>query len=319
MPPATSLGHTLVPVNSLRRPFLALAWLLVAVLLALGGAGVVARADNFPGDELRPELTWRYDRAMAPGIAAAGEEAGRIAQGTDRLADAARSALVHLLAGQTEAVADDLSLGDVWLDDIERRTTLLEGMVADLPHVDSPELYGSGTRARVEALRRVAEAVHPLRARWTQLERATIPAVEIADVLQAHDATAFAATQAGVREDYTGALAILDEATARLDEAAALRDELATAIDVSTLTEWIERNRLHDEALRDLYGALRSGDAVKIKAAIEKQRQAQALLPPDTRALVVILGDIALGGVTQAAIAIDGVRGSLADSIAALD
>ncbi len=42
------------------------------------------------------------------------------------------------------------------------------------------------------------------------------------------------------------------------------------------------------------------------------------MLPPDTRALVVIMGDIAEAGLDQAAIAIEQARGDLGDAVAAL-
>ena len=305
-----------------RRSALALAWLLAATVLGLGGAGVVARGDNFAGDQARPELTWRYDQAMAPGIGAAAEEARRIAEATDKLADAARSALVHLLAGQTSRVAEDLARGEVWAADITRRGEVVESLVAELPFLDSPQLVSSGTRERIEAMRQIVESTRPLPERWRQLEQATVPAVEVTAVLQAHDVTAFEASQTGVREDYEEALTILVEATAQLDQVAAMRDRLAPVVDVSTLTEWIDRNRLHDETLRELYEALLSTEGRvtdEVRAAIEKYDRARELLPPDTRALVVILGDIALGGVNQAAIAIETVRGTVGLAIAALD
>ena len=312
--------HTLLPVRPrLRRLAFALAWVLAATLLGLGGAGLVARGDNFAGDLARPELTWRYDEAMTPGLSAAAEEAKRIGDATDKLADAARSALVHLLAGQTRDVADDLARGELWAADITRRGEVVESRIAELPYLNSPQLVSSGTREKIAALHAVVDATRPLPDRWHQLEVATVPAVEVTAVLQAHDATVFEATQKGVHEAYTEALAILDQAAADLDQAAAMRDKLSTAVDVSTLTLWIDRNRAHDEALRGVYESIPGGKAEEIAAAVQKQREAEAQLPPDTRALVVILGDIALGGVNQAAITIETVRGTVGNAIATLD
>ena len=50
-------------------------------------------------------------------------------------------------------------------------------------------------------------------------------------------------------------------------------------------------------------------------AAVEKAKQ---LLPPDTRALIVIVGDLAQGGLNAAAIAIEQARGALAEAVAAV-
>jgi hypothetical protein len=296
-----------------------IAWSAIAILTALGGSGIVARADNFAGDVARPELTWRYDEAMTPGLDAAAAEAAGVGESTDKLADAARSALVDLLAGQTDLVAADLSRGEIWLADIISRDDRIDALVAALPYLDSPQLISSQTRERIAALRAVVDATRPLPERWTRLEQATVPAVQVTAVMQAHDTTVFEASQSGVREDYEGALAILDQALVQLDQVAQLRDRLAPAVDVTTLTLWIDRSRAHDKALSGLYTAVMGGDAAEIAKAVEVQRQAEALLPPDTRALVVILGDIALGGVNQAAIAVETVRGTVAASVAALD
>ena len=53
-------------------------------------------------------------------------------------------------------------------------------------------------------------------------------------------------------------------------------------------------------------------DAVREAAA--RERAAKELLPPDARALVVILGDVARGGLNQAVIAIEEARGALLDA-----
>jgi len=303
----------------LRRLALAIAWSFVAVVVALGGAGIVARADNFAGDVARPELTWRYDQAMAPGLRDATTEAAGIVDATDKLADAARSALVHLLAGDIDLVTADLSRGEIWLADIIARNERIDGSIAGLPYLSSPQLVSSGTREKIAALRAIVEATQPLPERWNQLEQATVPAVQVTAVMQAHDTTVFEASQEGVRENYEEALQILDEALGQLDQVAQLRDQLAPAVDVSTLTQWIDRSRAHDEALIGVYKAVMGGKADEIAEAVAKQREAEAQLPPDTRALVVILGDIALGGVNQAAIAVEMVRGTVATSVAALD
>jgi hypothetical protein len=302
-----------------RSLVLGVPWLVAAAVIGLGGAGVVARGDNFAGDVARPELTWRYDQAMTAGLATATEEARRMGDSTDKLADAARSALVHLLAGQTKDVADDLARGEVWAIDIANRGAIVESRIAELPYLDSPQLVSSATRDKIAALHAIVDATRPLPERWHQLEVATVPAVDVTAVLQAHDATVFEATQKGVHEQYKEALAILDQASADLDQAAALRDQLSAAVDVSTLTLWIDRNRAHDDALRGVYVAIPGGKAEEIAAAVQKQREAEALLPPDTRALVVILGDIALGGVNQAAITIETVRGTVGVAVATLD
>ena len=96
-----------------------------------------------------------------------------------------------------------------------------------------------------------------------------------------------------------------------------IRDRLAATIDVGTLDEWLARNVAYDDALRGLWDALRRSkgrvtDAVRDAAAAESV--ARELLPPDARALVVILGDVARGGLNQAVIAIEEARGRLLEA-----
>jgi hypothetical protein len=323
----TSLWHAgTVPysaaVDARPRPILAVAWLVVAVLIALGGAGIVARADNLAGDATRPELTWRYDQILAPGLGQAATEARAVSDATDKLADSARAALVHLLDGNTTEVGNDLSRGDLWLAEIATRTAKIDTIVAGLPYLDSPQLLSAGARQKIASFHAIVDATKALPERWTQLELGTVPAVDVTLVMQQHDSTAFEASQSGVKEDYAGAITILDAAMKKLDQVAALRDKLAPVVDTVTLSRWIDVNRVHDQALRDLYAALlatkgRVTDAVR--QALARYDDAKAQLPPDTRALVVILGDIALGGVNQAAIAVETVRGTVASAVAALD
>jgi hypothetical protein len=297
-------------------------WLIVAAVIAAGSAGLVARADNFAGEPARPELTWRYEQAMAPGLQQATTEANGVAASTDKLADAARAALGHILGGNPTAVADDLGRGHLWLTDIGTRTAKIDEIVAGLPYLDAPQLVSATTRAKIASLHTIVDATRSLPDQWQRLEAATVPAVGITVVMQSHDSTAFEASQSGVKEDYKEAVTILDQALAKLDEAAALRDKLTPVVDTSTLSQWIDINRNHDQALKDLYSALietQGRVTDDVRQALEKYNRAKEELPPDTRALVVILGDIALGGVNQAAIAVETVRGTVAASVAALD
>ena len=113
----------------------------------------------------------------------------------------------------------------------------------------------------------------------------------------------------------------LDLADPTLAEARALRDQLANSTDVSTLTQWIDRNAAIDAALRRLYTVLAvTGGKVTEEArlAFDQGEETPAKLPPDTRALVVIMSDIARAGLNQAVIRIEEARGKLADAIAAL-
>ncbi len=144
-----------------------------------------------------------------------------------------------------------------------------------------------------------------------------MPAVELTTHLLDHDQIAGEAIKFGGAGKYPQAIARIAKASAELEAAGAIRDRLAATVDVTTLDQWIERNAAYDTALRDLWDALRRSrgrvtDAVREAAA--RERVAKDQLPPDARALVVILGDVARGGLNQAVIAIEEARGTLLDA-----
>ncbi|MCU0506336.1 MAG: hypothetical protein MUE82_11325, partial [Chloroflexi bacterium] len=175
--------------------------------------------------------------------------------------------------------------------------------------------YGATTIERHDRLAAAAPAAAGLRETWRSLAAGSAPAVALAGHLTGHDAKAGEAALAGSEGRYADALARLDEATAELDAATAIRDELARSVEVTTLDGWLARSRAIDDALRRLYAALvASGgvDAPDVRRALEAVDAARASLPPDTRALVVILADVARGGLNQAVIAIEEARGRLA-------
>ena len=55
-----------------------------------------------------------------------------------------------------------------------------------------------------------------------------------------------------------------------------------------------------------------------MKAASKAEQQAREQLPPDTKALVVIMGEVARGGLNQAVITIEEARKRLSDASDAL-
>jgi hypothetical protein len=142
----------------------------------------------------------------------------------------------------------------------------------------------------------------------------SLAALDLTTLILDHDtSTAHAASQ-GRGGDYDAALATLDGSDALTARARALRDQLAPTTDVTTLTTWLDRNAAYDTALRTLYASLRDSKGIvtaKVRAAFAEEQTTRAALPPDTRGLVVILGDVARGGLNQAAIAIETARGQL--------
>ncbi len=305
----------------LRTPVLAIAWLAVAALFALGGAGIVAGADHPPGSGGRPELTAAGDAAVAAELDAASTALADVAAHTTELGDAGRGALASLVAADTAGLANEVAAGETALDAIDASVAELRARLEAVPlgAPDAAIRHSPAAIARYDRLVTALPATVGLRAAWESLVVGSEPAVELAGHLAAHDARAGEAVLAGSKGRYADALTGLDAAAKELDIAVTIRDRLAKSADVSTLDGWISRSRAIDAALGHLYTLLetsRGRVTPDVQTALAAVDAARASLPPDTRALVVILADIARGGLNQAVIAIEEARGRLAAAAA---
>jgi hypothetical protein len=304
-----------------RRSLLAATWLALAVVIALGAAGIVAALDHLPGGPGRPELTWTADRAIAPDLDAASADLVALAGEVGDLGGNGRGALAALVGRDAAGLASAIDAGSARLDAIEAAAARLRARLAAMPLAGQERTitYSAATLGRYDALVAALPAVDPLRAAWERLAIGVAPAVELTGHLLAHDAIAGQAIQLGSAGSYREAIARIGKAAAELTAARTVRDRLAAAVDVATLDEWIARNAAYDTAVRGLWDALRrSGGRVTdaVRTAATKERQAKQALPPDARALVVILGDVARGGLNQAVIAVEEARGELLDAVA---
>ena len=72
-------------VNAARRTAAAVVWVLVAALVALGGAGVVAAMHNVPGTAARADLTWAADQAADAKLDAATERLAELSAAVESL------------------------------------------------------------------------------------------------------------------------------------------------------------------------------------------------------------------------------------------
>ena len=93
-----------------------------------------------------------------------------------------------------------------------------------------------------------------------------------------------------------------------------MRDRLAPTTDVTTLTTWLDRNADYDGALRTLYQSLLDAKGrvtAAVRRAFTAEQKARERLPGDTRGLVVIMAEVAQGGLNQAVISIEEARGEL--------
>ena len=299
-----------------RRVAFAVAWLVVAAGVALGGAGIVAGADHLPGSGGRPELTAASDAAIAPALAAADATVAALATDVGSLSSHGRDALAAIVSADAATVGASVADGREALDAIDAAAATLRARLGAMPlgSADAVARYSPDTIAHYDRLVAALPATDGLRSAWATLAAGSVPALDLVAHLSAHDARAGGAALAGSQGRYADALAALDVADAELAAARTIRDDLAKGVDVGTLDQWIARNAAIDAALRDLYALLDASSGLMtpdVRAALAQVGAARAQLPPDTRALVVILADIARGGLNQAVIGIEQARGRL--------
>lgn len=300
----------------------ALAWLFAALFVAFGGAGLAVSADHQPGDATRPERTWHADQAFQARMAATADDFTALGGEVGNLGDTARNALVDLVARNQQGLTTDLAGGDRLVTEIHAHVSALASTFDEIEREYPADSLGDRSQGMLEAARAALATTAPLASDWKTLADGTIPAMQLVSVLDQHDEYTFEATQQASARKYAQALALLRKSATTLDRARTTRDRFANTADVSTLTTWIDRLAAYDEALTALYtevrasgGGITTPRAKKLAAQVAK---AQGALPPDNRGLVVIMGDLARGGLNQAAIAIEQARGDLADAVAAL-
>ena len=308
----------------LQRVVLTVAWLLIVAVVSVGGAGLVAAMANQPATSARAELTFDGDTAAAAALDHVQGELSDLAKDVERLGELGRGALTAMVssdfASLDAAVADGQTLArsiDTRSAQIKEEISLLPGTGANEPLVWSPE-----TSARRDVALTAVTSTGGLEAAWSRLAAGSTVAVRLTVLLTNHDTTAGKASETGFRTlKYADALKILQSAQAMLDQAKTLRDALANTVDVSTLTQWIDRNAEYDAALAKLFKVTIAGKGKVTKAMIEAglaERKARDFLPSNTSGLVIILAEIGRGGLNQAVIGIEETRAKLQAAVDAL-
>jgi hypothetical protein len=305
-----------------RRSLATLGWLVAAVVIALGSAGIAGGLDHPPASGARPELTYGADRLVAPILDASTADLRALSDQVDVLAGEGRQALSALVSGDTSGLKAAIGAGEAQVGTIATAARALRARLAALPAIDAAAAarFGPSTLERYATLIAALPAVDTLGDEWTRLAAGSVPAAELTTYLAAHDRIAGQAVQLGAAGRYADAIRTLARATAELAAARIVRDQLATRIDTSTLDTWIDRNATYDTAATDLWAAIVASPTrvtPAARAAAAREEAARALLPTNTSALVVILGDVAQGGLNQAVIAIEDARGRLLDALAA--
>lgn len=310
-----------------RRIVVAVAWLGLAGLVAFGGAGIVTASNRPPLAGARPELTWTADRALDPQLEVAVGDLAALSDDVDALGEIGRRALTALVDRDTAALAKAVDAGKPQLDLIAEATAALRARLEAIPGIgpDDPTRIGTQLRVRYDRLVSALSATDGLDVSWSALTRGSLAAIELTTSLSEHDTQAAAAARLGRGFKYKEALVVLDKADAALAKSGELRDRLANTTDVAILSRWIDRNAAFDTAVRKIWtllvkskGKITKANRKAVEAAFAEYRTAQAALPPDSRALIVIMADVARGGLNEAVIGIEEARGRLSAAADAL-
>ncbi|HET7728086.1 MAG TPA: hypothetical protein VFK54_12260 [Candidatus Limnocylindrales bacterium] len=308
----------------LREAAVRLAWLGAALGISLGAAGLATAMNRPAGTAARPELTWVGDAAAIPALADAEAALQALDEEVAALGSFGRLALQELTANDQAGIDEAITGGTAQLATVQAAVDAFRARLDAVPGIGAPDeaiRLSQAVRDRYDLLVSTVRATDDLSRNWTVLTAETLNAGRLTALLLEHDRAAGVAALAGSRGDYAEALESLDLAEARLESAREIRDDLEGRVDVTTLDRWLERAAVYDAALRELYEALEASGGVvsdRVREAAAAELEARDRLPEDTRALVVVMADIAEGGLNGALIAIEQTRGALGEALAAL-
>jgi hypothetical protein len=308
----------------MRRVLLIIVWLLVAAVIAIGGAGLVATMANSPGTAARPELTTDGDEAARAGLVAAEQGIADLATDVDRLGELGRGGLTALVDSDFATLDAAVADGQTLARSIEDRSDALRTQLGQLPGTGPDEdlLWSPATRRHRDVALDALNATSGLESAWVRLAAGSTTANGLTGLLTDHDRIAGQAAASGRAGKYAAALKTLDQAEAKLTQAKTMRDALANTVDVTTLTQWIDANATYDQALGRLYQATidaKGRITDELRQAAVAERKAHDLLPSNTTGLVIILAEIGRGGLNQAVIGIEETRAKLQAAVDRLD
>ncbi len=291
------------------------AGVVLLVIVAVAGAGLILALDHPPDESGRPELTARGHQIVAPRLAAMDADLVRLAAAGDAIAEAGRHTLTRLRALDPDGVDQATAAGDVTALDaatlhaslVGARAALLDGTALDrLPVSD---------RIRIGALDTALPGAGELAADWAAVRLSAGDPTDLVRSIQAHDTAVVRATDAGRAGRWQAALDGLVEAQRLLVPAHAVAATAARAgSDVATLQDLLDRMDTYDAALVDLYTLLQTSDGKvtnEVRDAYAEVEAAQESLPVTEDALVISVSDLAAAAITRALLDIESARGQL--------
>ena len=305
----------------LRRLVRGIAWMALLAVLAASGAGLVGETFHAPGSPARAELTWQGDTAIAARLDVAAAQLATIAADCTELATYAKTALTEVSSTDPSRLRTALEAGGLVAARIDDQTKALRTSLVGLPG-DGPTAaldYSNPTLVRRAAILAAIDAAGGVASQWQAVTGRAVDAAGVTSLISQHDQTVLSAAQQGVAGKYAAAIPILDDALALIDQIRDLRVRLIAGAEDTVLDEWIERNTTYVQALKKLYAALVKSKGkpgtVEVQAANREVQLAQANLPPDRRTIIVIVSEVARGGLTQAVLAIEDAHGRIDDAI----
>jgi hypothetical protein len=282
------------------------------IAIALGAAGVVAGLDTPAADGSdRTGRTAAGDAAVIRALTPIEGELRGVGDQIRGLTAQARGVLAAISANDMTLADTAVATGTPIVNDIDTNVDAIRQSLAEVPLVNGPEAayaVSPAIRDRYSNDLEGVDATKDVSADWTRLTVGSISASRLSTLLANHDGAVAAAAERGRAGAWEAALSHLDDADEAITSARALRDKLAASVDVSTLDAWLERSSDYDKALRALYTALRDSKGVvneAVRKAGRDEEAAKERLPPDTKALVLIMGEIGQSGMTDSAVAIE--------------
>ena len=308
-------------IEPLGRVLRGLAWAILLALLAISGAGLVDGAWHAPGSPARAELTWAGDAAIDARLDVATTELLRIADDVAQLASEAKAALEEVASSDPTRLTAALARGDEVAAALDSEAHDLREALSGLPGdgANAAIEFSNATLVRRAAILAAIDAAASLAASWSQVTARAGDAARLTALIAAHDSTVLDAAAQGRAREYTAAVETLDGALLTVADVKTLRARLIAGTEPTVLDEWVERNSAYDLALKKLYAALVTSKGkvtIAVQSARREEQEAFALLPPDRRTIIVIVAEVARGGLTQAVLAIEEASGRIDDALA---
>jgi hypothetical protein len=297
-------------------------WTMVLVLAALGGAGLAVAADR-PGNPVqRPELTYRADTAAQPWIDHMAADLDTTNSAAADLSTQGTNVLASLQGLDRDAATTALTAGDQLSADIASLASALRDTEMRAHASIDRWRLGPVTVNLFDQIDSAISSAEDLSTEWNGLAAVGRAVTSMLEGFDGHNQALIQATNAGRAGRWADALALINGAAADgLSIAGAARDQLAQSGTVETLDDLLAREQAYDTALVALYqylvdGGKQSGaqfDALKAAAD-----SAQAALPANNDALIVIVGETSGVPLANQLLALDASHGVINDALEAV-